>query len=50
LGLFFGAAIGGRVVDHLGRRHTLALSLLLFGIFSLLTSLVHTTPIVSQLA
>jgi AAHS family 3-hydroxyphenylpropionic acid transporter len=47
LGLFFGAAIGGRVADHLGRRHTLMLSLLLFGVFSLLTSLVHTTQMLA---
>jgi AAHS family 3-hydroxyphenylpropionic acid transporter len=42
LGLFLGAAIGGRVADHLGRRHTLVVSLLLFGMCSLLTSLVQT--------
>jgi MFS transporter, AAHS family, 3-hydroxyphenylpropionic acid transporter len=47
LGLFFGAAIGGRVADCLGRRHTLVLSLLLFGIFSVLTSLVHTTQMLA---
>jgi AAHS family 3-hydroxyphenylpropionic acid transporter len=47
LGLFFGAAIGGRVADRLGRRHTLMLSLLLFGVFSLLTSLVHTTQMLA---
>jgi MFS transporter, AAHS family, 3-hydroxyphenylpropionic acid transporter len=47
LGLFFGAAIGGRVADRLGRRHTLMLSLLLFGTCSLLTSLVHTTQMLA---
>jgi AAHS family 3-hydroxyphenylpropionic acid transporter len=41
LGLFFGAAIGGRVADHIGRRQTLMASLLLFGFASLLTSVVH---------
>ncbi len=37
-GLFFGAAIGGRVADHIGRQKTLAISLLLFGCCSLLTA------------
>jgi AAHS family 3-hydroxyphenylpropionic acid transporter len=37
-GLFFGAAIGGRVADHIGRQKTLAISLLLFGLCSLLTA------------
>ena len=37
-GLFFGAAIGGRVADHIGRQKTLTLSLLLFGLCSLLTA------------
>jgi MFS transporter, AAHS family, 3-hydroxyphenylpropionic acid transporter len=41
LGLFFGAAIGGRVADYIGRRQTLMASLLLFGFASLLTSAVH---------
>jgi MFS transporter, AAHS family, 3-hydroxyphenylpropionic acid transporter len=39
LGLFFGAAIGGRVADHFGRKRALIASLLLFGVFSLLTSM-----------
>jgi AAHS family 3-hydroxyphenylpropionic acid transporter len=37
LGLFIGAAIGGRIADHIGRRWTLIGSLLLFGCFSWLT-------------
>jgi AAHS family 3-hydroxyphenylpropionic acid transporter len=37
-GLFFGAAIGGRVADHIGRQKTLTISLLLFGLCSLLTA------------
>ena len=37
-GLFFGAAIGGRVADHIGRRKMLTMSLLLFGVCSLLTA------------
>ena len=36
LGLFVGAAIGGRVADHLGRKRTLIASLMLLGIFSML--------------
>ncbi len=38
LGLFVGAAVGGRVADHVGRKRALAVSLLLFGLFSLLTA------------
>jgi AAHS family 3-hydroxyphenylpropionic acid transporter len=38
LGLFVGAAVGGRVADHVGRKHVLSVSLLLFGLCSLLTS------------
>jgi AAHS family 3-hydroxyphenylpropionic acid transporter len=38
LGLFVGAAVGGRVADHVGRRRALAVSLLLFGLCSLLTA------------
>jgi AAHS family 3-hydroxyphenylpropionic acid transporter len=38
-GLFIGAAIGGRVADLLGRKRALIASLLLFGLFSVLTSL-----------
>ena len=37
-GLFFGAAIGGRVADHIGRQKTLTISLMLFGLCSLLTA------------
>jgi AAHS family 3-hydroxyphenylpropionic acid transporter len=37
-GLLFGAAIGGRVADHIGRRKTLTISLMLFGLCSLLTA------------
>lgn len=37
-GLFLGAAIGGRVADHIGRKRALIVSLLLFGLFSILTS------------
>jgi len=39
LGLFLGAAFGGRIADRFGRRGTLTASLLLFGAFSLLTSM-----------
>jgi MFS transporter, AAHS family, 3-hydroxyphenylpropionic acid transporter len=46
LGLFFGAAIGGRTADYLGRKQFLTGSLLLFGVCSLLTSLVHTTQLI----
>jgi MFS transporter, AAHS family, 3-hydroxyphenylpropionic acid transporter len=38
LGLFLGAAVGGRVADYVGRSKTLALSLLLFGVCSLLNA------------
>jgi AAHS family 3-hydroxyphenylpropionic acid transporter len=38
LGLFVGAAVGGRVADHVGRRRALAVSLALFGLCSLLTA------------
>ena len=38
LGLFMGAAIGGRVADYLGRRRALVVSLALFGICTLLTT------------
>jgi AAHS family 3-hydroxyphenylpropionic acid transporter len=40
-GLFFGAAIGGRAADYVGRRQVLTCSLLLFGTCSLLTSVAH---------
>jgi MFS transporter, AAHS family, 3-hydroxyphenylpropionic acid transporter len=39
LGLFFGALLGGRVSDSLGRKHTLIVSITLFGIFSISTAL-----------
>jgi AAHS family 3-hydroxyphenylpropionic acid transporter len=39
VGLFIGAAVGGRTADRLGRKQTLTLSMLLFGLCSLLTSL-----------
>ena len=38
LGLAVGAAIGGRIADYLGRTRSLGGSLLLFGVFSLLTA------------
>ncbi len=37
-GLFVGAALGGRIADYFGRKRTLIASLLLFGLFSLLTA------------
>jgi MFS transporter, AAHS family, 3-hydroxyphenylpropionic acid transporter len=38
-GLFFGALIGGRLADSVGRKSVLIISVGLFGLFSLLTSL-----------
>jgi len=38
LGLFFGAMIGGRLADSIGRKKVLVASVALFGLFSLLTS------------
>jgi AAHS family 3-hydroxyphenylpropionic acid transporter len=38
-GLFFGALIGGRVADSIGRKTVLVASIALFGLFSLLTPL-----------
>jgi AAHS family 3-hydroxyphenylpropionic acid transporter len=37
-GLFFGALIGGRLADSIGRKKVLVASVALFGVFSLLTS------------
>jgi MFS transporter, AAHS family, 3-hydroxyphenylpropionic acid transporter len=37
--LFVGAAVGGRAADYLGRKRTLVVSLMLFGMCSLLTSI-----------
>ena len=37
-GLFFGALIGGRLADSIGRKKVLVASIGLFGVFSLLTS------------
>jgi MFS transporter, AAHS family, 3-hydroxyphenylpropionic acid transporter len=37
-GLFFGALIGGKLADSIGRKKVLVVSIALFGIFSLLTS------------
>lgn len=42
IGLFFGALIGGRVADHIGRKRALTASLLLFGLCSLLTAAAST--------
>ena len=39
LGLLFGAAIGGRLADRIGRKSVLVWSIALFGFFSLLTPL-----------
>jgi AAHS family 3-hydroxyphenylpropionic acid transporter len=39
IGLFFGAGIGGRLADFVGRKRTLIATLLLFGVCSLLTAL-----------
>ncbi len=39
LGLFLGAIIGGRLADGIGRKKVLVVSIGLFGLFSLLTSL-----------
>jgi MFS transporter, AAHS family, 3-hydroxyphenylpropionic acid transporter len=38
LGLFIGALVGGRLSDLFGRKRTLIVSILLFGIFSILTA------------
>jgi MFS transporter, AAHS family, 3-hydroxyphenylpropionic acid transporter len=38
-GLFLGAGVGGRIADYFGRKRALIASLLLFGMFSLVTAL-----------
>jgi len=38
-GLFFGALIGGRLSDSIGRKRVVLASIVLFGLFSLLTAL-----------
>src|SRR5580704_15907647 len=38
-GLFFGALIGGRLADSIGRKKVLVVSVGLFGLFSLLTAM-----------
>jgi MFS transporter, AAHS family, 3-hydroxyphenylpropionic acid transporter len=38
LGLFFGALVGGRLSDSLGRQRLLIISMALYGIFSILTA------------
>jgi MFS transporter, AAHS family, 3-hydroxyphenylpropionic acid transporter len=38
LGLFFGALVGGRLSDSFGRKHTLIVSIALFGVFSISTA------------
>jgi AAHS family 3-hydroxyphenylpropionic acid transporter len=42
-GLFFGALIGGRLADSIGRKKVLVASVALFGVFSLLTSFAGST-------
>ena len=41
LGLFAGALLGGRVSDSFGRKRTLIGSIVLFGVFSILTAACH---------
>lgn len=43
-GLFFGALIGGRLADSVGRKKVLVASVGLFGLFSLLTSFAWSIP------
>jgi AAHS family 3-hydroxyphenylpropionic acid transporter len=43
-GLFFGALVGGRLADSIGRKKVLVVSIGLFGLFSLLTSLAQDVP------
>ena len=44
LGLLFGATIGGRVADRIGRKPTLIVAVVLFGLFSLATALANSYP------
>ena len=44
LGLFLGAAIGGRLADSIGRKNVLIASIGLFGLFSVLTSFAIDVP------
>jgi AAHS family 3-hydroxyphenylpropionic acid transporter len=41
LGLFAGALLGGRLADSFGRKHILIGSIVLFGLFSVLTAAAH---------
>jgi MFS transporter, AAHS family, 3-hydroxyphenylpropionic acid transporter len=52
LGLLFGALIGGRASDRIGRRRVLMISMVLLAIFSLATALANgfTTLLLSRLA
>ena len=45
LGLFFGAAVGGRLADRIGRRGVLIGSMVLFGSFSLLNAWAPSYPL-----
>jgi AAHS family 3-hydroxyphenylpropionic acid transporter len=44
VGLFVGAVVGGRAADYLGRKRVLIVSLLLFGLCSLLTAAAPSFP------
>jgi len=44
MGLFVGAALGGRIADFVGRKRALNIALLMFGAFSLLTALAGSAP------
>jgi AAHS family 3-hydroxyphenylpropionic acid transporter len=43
-GLFFGALLGGRLADSIGRKKVMVASVALFGVFSLLTSFAWNVP------
>src|SRR5271169_6276556 len=43
-GLFFGALIGGRLADSVGRKKVLVVSVGLFGLFSLVTAFAWSIP------